>query len=89
MAIYDGNASIVTSAGDSFAECHLVAEADGAGWKGEVTEVLWRTQMVPSPLQAQENLRIEDLPDKPVVRVDVVSEADGVAQVTHGEPFPG
>ena len=29
---YDGPASIVTTPGDSFAECHLVAEAaDGRG----------------------------------------------------------
>lgn len=89
MATYDGKAAIVTSAGDSFAECHLVAEAGDDGWTGTLTEVLWRTQMVPSPLQAQENIRIDDLPGQPVVRVDVLSEADGAAQIAHGEPWPG
>ncbi len=89
MATYDGKASIVTSAGDSFAECHLVAEAGDHGWTGTITDVLWRTQMVPSPLQAQENIRIEELPDRPIVRVDVLSETDGAAQVAHGDPWPG
>lgn len=78
---YDGPASIVTSAGDSFAECHLVAESTDDGWTGTLSEIRWRTQMVPSPLQPQENLRIEDLDGKPVSRIDVTSEADGVAQV--------
>ena len=84
---YDGPASIVTSAGDSFAECHLVAEASDDGWTGTLSEIRWRTQMVPSPLQPQENLRIEDLDGKPVSRIDVTSEADGVAQVAGGDDF--
>jgi hypothetical protein len=79
---YDGPASIVTSAGDSFAECHLVAEPGDAGWSGTITDILWRTQMVPSPLNAQENLRVEDLDGKPTVTITVTSEADGVAQVS-------
>ena len=79
---YDGPASIVTSAGDSFAECHLVAESSDTGWSGTVTDILWRTQMVPSPLNPQERLRVEDLEDKPIVTITVTSEADGAAQVT-------
>lgn len=79
---YDGPASIVTSAGDSFAECHLVAESTEGGWSGTITEIRWRTQMVPSPLNPSENLRIEDLDGKPVVEIEVTSEADGVARVT-------
>ncbi|MEL7208110.1 MAG: hypothetical protein AAGK32_07745 [Actinomycetota bacterium] len=87
MSAYDGPASIVTSAGDSFAECHLVAEATDDGWTGKITEILWRTQMVPSPLNAQENLRIEDLDGKPVSRIDVLNEADGEAQVKGSDDF--
>ena len=78
---YDGPASIVTSAGDSFAECHLVAAPSGGGWSGTITDILWRTQMVPSPLNAEERLRVEDLDDKPIVMIEVTEEADGVAQV--------
>jgi hypothetical protein len=81
MTAYDGPASIVTSAGDSFAECHLVAAPGDGGWSGTITEILWRTQMVPSPLNAEERLRVEDLDDKPIVMIEVTEEADGVAQV--------
>jgi hypothetical protein len=84
---YDGPASIVTSAGDSFAECHLLAESADSGWTGTLTEIRWRTQMVPSPLNSQENLRIEDLDDKPVSRIDVTSETDGVAQIAGTDDF--
>lgn len=79
---YDGPASIVTSAGDSFAECHLVAETADAGWTGEITDILWRTQMVPSPLRPEENLRVEDLEGSPIVTITVTGEADGTAHVT-------
>jgi hypothetical protein len=85
---YDGAASIVTSAGDSFAECHLVAESTDAGWSGTVTDILWRTQMVPSPLNPEERMRIEDLDAKPIVTITVTSEADGAAQVAGtDDPF--
>ena len=79
---YDGPASIVTSAGDSFAECHLVAEPTDDGWSGTITDILWRTQMVPSPLQPQEKLRVEDLDDKPIISISVTGETDGTAEVT-------
>ena len=52
MSSYDGKASLVFSSGDAFAECHLVASSDGDGWTGEVTDILFRTQMVPTPLNA-------------------------------------
>lgn len=86
---YDGSASIVTSAGDSFAECHLVAEAGEDGWTGTISKILWRTQMVPSPLNPRERLRIEDLDDKPIVVVDVSDEADGEAKVSGSDDIFG
>ena len=88
MSSYDGKASLVFSSGDSFAECHLVATADGDGWSGEVTDILFRTQMVPTPLNATENLRLDDLDGTPVVAVTVTGQDDDTAQVTgEGDPF--
>ncbi len=88
MSSYDGKASLVFSSGDSFAECHLVATADGDGWAGEVTDILFRTQMVPTPLNATENLRLDDLDGTPVVAVTVTGQDDDTAQVTgEGDPF--
>jgi hypothetical protein len=79
---YDGPASIVTSAGDSFAECHLVADQRDDGWSGTITDIRWRTQMVPTPLNPEERLRVEGLDDKPIVVMTVAEESDGVAQVS-------
>jgi len=71
MSSYDGKASLVFSSGDSFAECHLVASTEGEGWTGKVTDILFRTQMVPTPLNPTEHLRLEDADGKPVVPVTV------------------
>lgn len=88
MSSYDGKASIVFSSGDSFAECHLVASGDGDGWTGEVTDILFRTQMVPTPLNATENLRLEDLADTPIVSVTVGDQSGDRASVSgEGDPF--
>jgi hypothetical protein len=88
MSIYDGKASLVFSSGDSFAECHLTATAEGDGWTGEVTDILFRTQMVPTPLNATENLRLDDLDGTPIVSVTVGSQDDDTAQVSgDGDPF--
>ena len=88
MSSYDGKASIVFSSGDSFAECHLVATADGDGWTGKVTDILFRTQMVPTPLNATENLRLEDLADTPIVAVSVGAQDGDSAEVSgEGDPF--
>ena len=88
MSSYDGKASIVFSSGDSFAECHLVATAEGDGWAGEVTDILFRTQMVPTPLNATENLRLDDLEGTPVVPVSVSDQDDDRAKVSgEGDPF--
>jgi hypothetical protein len=88
MSSYDGKASIVFSSGDAFAECHLVATADGDGWTGEVTDILFRTQMVPTPLNATENLRLDDLDGTPVVAVSVTGQEGETAQVSgEGDPF--
>jgi hypothetical protein len=87
MSSYDGKASIVFSSGDSFAECHLVATAEGDGWTGEVTDILFRTQMVPTPLNATENLRLEDLDGTPVVSV-AVGDQDGERATVSGEGDP-
>lgn len=89
MSTYDGKAAIVTSAGDSFAECHLVARSDGDGWTGTLTEILWRTQMVPQPLLEQERVCLLDAAARPVAVVTVVSQAEGTAEVTSAEPLPG
>lgn len=88
MSTYDGKASLVFSSGDSFAECRLVAESGDAGWTGHLSDVLWRTQMVPSPLQPEEHLRLDDLPDRPVITVTVGEQGDGAADVSgEGDPF--
>ncbi len=88
MSSYDGKASLVFSSGDSFAECHLVATAEGDGWAGEVTDILFRTQMVPTPLNANEHVRLEDLDAKPVVAVTVGEQEGDSAQVSgEGDPF--
>lgn len=88
MSTYDGRASLVFSSGDSFAECHLVAEAGDDGWTGTLSDILWRTQMVPSPLQPQEHLRLDDADGAPVVAVQVGEQGDGTAAVSgEGDPF--
>lgn len=88
MSSYDGKASIVFSSGDSFAECRLVASTEGDGWTGEVTNILFRTQMVPTPLNATENLRLDDLDGTPIVQVSVTGQDDDTATVTgEGDPF--
>ena len=88
MSSYDGKASIVFSSGDSFAECHLTADAEGDGWSGEVTDILFRTQMVPTPLNATENLRLDDLDGTPIVQVSVSDQDDDRATVSgEGNPF--
>jgi hypothetical protein len=88
MSSYDGKASIVFSSGDSFAECHLTADAAGDGWTGEVTDILFRTQMVPTPLNPTENLRLDDLDGTPIVSVSVGSQEGETAQVSgEGNPF--
>ena len=71
MSSYDGKASLVFSSGDAFAECRLVASGDADGWSGAVTDILFRTQMVPTPLNPSEHLRLEDVEGKPVVAVTV------------------
>ncbi len=86
--VYDGPANLVTSVGDSFATCHLVARLDGDGWAGEITEIAFRTQMVPFPLNAEEWLRIDGLEGPPVLKVNVADEADDAAKVSaDGNPF--
>ena len=88
MSSYDGKASIVFSSGDSFAECHLVATSEGDGWTGEVTDILFRTQMVPTPLNANENLRLDDVEGTPIVSVTVSDQDDDRAKVSgEGDPF--
>jgi hypothetical protein len=88
MSSYDGKASLVFSSGDSFAECHLVASAEGGGWTGQVTDILFRTQMVPTPLNPDEHVRLEDAEGKPVVPVTVGSQDGDTAQVSgEGDPF--
>jgi hypothetical protein len=87
---YDGRASLVFSSGDSFAECHLVAESgDEDGWSGRLTEILFRTQMVPQPLNPTEHLRLEDHPDRPILEVEVAEQdGEGAAVSGAGDPFP-
>lgn len=86
--VYDGPANLVTSVGDSFATCHLVAVLDGAGWKGEITEIAFRTQMVPFPLNDSEWLRVDGVEGQPVLKVHVADEADDAAKVSaEGNPF--
>lgn len=90
--IYDGPANLVTSVGDSFATCHLVAHATDDGWKGELTEIAFRTQMVPFPLNAEEWLRIDGVDGvdgkPPILKVSVSDEKDETAQVSATEnPF--
>ena len=88
MSSYDGKASLVFSSGDSFAECHLAAQTEGEGWAGRLTDILFRTQMVPTPLNATENLRLDDVDGTPVVQVSVGSQDDDSAQVRgEGDPF--
>lgn len=88
MSSYDGKASLVFSSGDSFAECHLVASTDGDGWTGQVSAILFRTQMVPTPLNPTEHLRLEDLDAKPVIEATVGDQEGDTAQVSgEGEPF--
>ena len=88
MSSYDGKTSLVFSSGDSFAECRLVAETDGDGWKGKVSGILFRTQMVPTPLNPTEHLRLDDVGGKPVVPVTVGAQDGDTAEVTgEGDPF--
>jgi hypothetical protein len=88
MSSYDGKASLVFSSGDSFAECHLVAASEGDGWTGQVTDILFRTQMVPTPLNPTEHLRLDDLDGQPVVAVTVGDQDGDSAQVSgEGDPF--
>ena len=56
--IYDGPANLVTSVGDSFATCHLVAQLEGDRWKGETTDIAFRTQTMPFPLNDSQCLRL-------------------------------
>lgn len=83
--IYDGPANLCTSVGDSFATCHLVARAAGEGWEGDLSDILFRTQMVPFPLNDQEWLRIDGLDDKPMLKVDVADAKDEAAKVSSAE----
>jgi len=88
MSSYDGKASLVFSSGDAFAECHLIATTEGDGWTGQVTDILFRTQMVPTPLNASEHLRLDDAEGKPVVAVAVGAQDGDTAEVTgEGSPF--
>ena len=88
MSSYDGKASLVFSSGDSFAECHLVATTEGDGWSGTVTDILFRTQMVPTPLNPTEHLRLDAVGGRPVVPVTVASQDGDTAQVSgEGDPF--
>ena len=85
---YDGPANLVTSVGDSFATCHLVAQASGDGWQGTLTDIAFRTQMVPFPLNAEEWLRIDGLDGAPILKVTVADEANETATVSAaGNPF--
>jgi hypothetical protein len=88
MSSYDGKAALVFSSGDSFAECHLVATTDGDGWSGQLTDILFRTQMVPTPLNPTEHLRLDDAEGRPVVPVTVATQDGDSAQVKgEGDPF--
>jgi hypothetical protein len=88
MSSYDGKASLVFSSGDSFAECHLVASSEGDGWTGTVTDILFRTQMVPTPLNPTEHLRLDDADGRPVVPVTVAAQDGDSAGVSgEGDPF--
>ncbi len=88
MSSYDGKASLVFSSGDSFAECHLVASSEGDGWTGTVTDILFRTQMVPTPLNPTEHLRLDDAEGRPVVPVTVDAQDGDTAEVSgEGDPF--
>jgi hypothetical protein len=88
MSSYDGKASLVFSSGDSFAECHLAASSEGDGWTGTVTDILFRTQMVPTPLNPTEHLRLEDAEGRPVVPVTVGAQDGDTAEVSgEGDPF--
>lgn len=87
MSSYDGKASLVFSSGDAFAECHLVASTEGDGWTGQVTAILFRTQMVPTPLNPTEHVRLDDADGKPVVAVTVGAQ-DGATAVVAGEGNP-
>ena len=88
MSSYDGKASLVFSSGDSFAECHLVASTAGDGWSGQVTDILFRTQMVPTPLNPTEHVRLDDVEGRPVVPVTVEAQDGDTAQVAgEGDPF--
>ena len=86
--VYDGPANLVTSVGDSFATCHLVAQLVGDGWKGEITDIAFRTQMVPFPLNDSEWLRLDEVEGQPVLKVNVADEANDAAKVSaDGNPF--
>jgi hypothetical protein len=88
MSSYDGKASLVFSSGDAFAECHLSATSEGDGWAGEVTKILFRTQMVPTPLNPTENLRLDDLDGTPIVQAHVGDQGEDSATVSgEGDPF--
>ena len=53
-----------------------------------MTDILFRTQMVPTPLNATENLRLEDLDGTPIVAVSVTGQEGETAQVSgEGDPF--
>lgn len=87
MSDYEGKASIVTSAGDSFASGDLAAERTDDGWTGTLTDVLWRTQMVPQPLNETEWIRLDEAEGQPVVQV-AVENLDKAARLTCSEDLP-
>ncbi len=88
MSSYDGKASLVFSSGDSFAECHLSATGTDGGWDGTLSAILFRTQMVPTPLNPTEHLRLEDVGGRPIVVVTVGDQDGESAQVSgEGDPF--
>jgi nitroimidazol reductase NimA-like FMN-containing flavoprotein (pyridoxamine 5'-phosphate oxidase superfamily) len=83
---YDGPAALVTSGGDSFAECHLRARPTDGGWDGQLTDIMFRTQMVPVPLQPEERIQLLEAPGRPVLTVTVRNEERGTAYVSGTNP---
>jgi nitroimidazol reductase NimA-like FMN-containing flavoprotein (pyridoxamine 5'-phosphate oxidase superfamily) len=79
---YDGRAALVTSGGDSFAECHLRARPTDTGWDGQLTDIMFRTQMVPVPLQPEERIQLLDAPGRPILTVAVRDQEHGSASVS-------
>ena len=87
MSDYEGKASIVSSAGDPFATGDLVAEGTDDGWTGTLSDLLWRTQMVPQPLNDTEWVRLDEIEGQPVVEV-AVENVDKAARLTCAETLP-